>query len=110
DIVRKTRAGRAHEIRPCIACNQACQGGVARFPQRMGCAVNAAAGFEAFLSGELIVPVVEPRPILAAGAGPSGLEAARVAALRGHDVTLVEASSAVGGALNLARRSPRFAL
>jgi 2,4-dienoyl-CoA reductase-like NADH-dependent reductase (Old Yellow Enzyme family) len=110
EIILKTREGRAHEIRPCIACNQGCQGGVARFPQRMGCAVNPAAGFETTLSEELITPVESPRRVFVVGGGPAGLEAARVAALRGHDVKLVEASSTLGGALNAARLSPRFAL
>ncbi len=49
-------------------------------------------------------------PVLVVGGGPAGLEAARVAALRGHDVKLVEASSTLGGGLNAARLSPRFAL
>jgi 2,4-dienoyl-CoA reductase-like NADH-dependent reductase (Old Yellow Enzyme family)/thioredoxin reductase len=110
EIVRKTQEGRADEIRPCIACNQGCQGGVARFPQRMGCIVNPAAGFERTLSEELIAPVESPRKVLVVGGGPAGLEAARVAALCGHEVTLVEASSQLGGALNVATRSPRFAL
>jgi 2,4-dienoyl-CoA reductase-like NADH-dependent reductase (Old Yellow Enzyme family)/thioredoxin reductase len=110
DIVRKTRAGRASEVRPCIACNQGCAGGVARFPQRMVCAVNAAAGFERTLSEDLLTPVQQPRRVLVVGGGPAGLEAARIAALSGHDVKLVEASSTLGGALDAARRSPRFAL
>ncbi len=109
DIVRKTREGRAHEVRPCIACNQGCAGGLAR-SGRMVCAVNAAAGFERTLSEDFLTPVEHPRRVLVLGGGPAGLEAARVAALRGHQVRLVEAGAALGGALNAARRSPRFAL
>ncbi len=110
DIVRKTREGRTREIRPCIACNQGCTGGLSRMPPRVGCAVNPAAGFEAILSEDLIRPVALPGRVLVLGGGPAGLEAARVAALHGHDVTLVEASSTVGGAVNFARRGPRTAL
>ncbi len=110
DIVRKTREGRAHEVRPCIACNEGCIGGLFLPPPRLGCAVNPAAGFEATLSESLIVPVAEPRRVLVVGGGPAGLEAARVAALCGHDVTLAEASSALGGALGAARRGPRSAI
>jgi 2,4-dienoyl-CoA reductase-like NADH-dependent reductase (Old Yellow Enzyme family) len=109
DIVRKTREGRADEIRPCIACNQACYGGVST-GGRMGCVVNPAVGFERTLSEDLIIPAASPRTVLVVGGGPAGLEAARIAALCGHDVTLAEASSRLGGAVNAARRSPRFAL
>jgi 2,4-dienoyl-CoA reductase-like NADH-dependent reductase (Old Yellow Enzyme family) len=110
DVVRKTREGRVHEIRPCIACNQGCIGGIASFPMRLGCTVNPAAGFEATLSEDLISRAEHPRRVLVVGGGPAGLEAARVAALRGHEVKLVEAGSTLGGALAVARRAPRFAL
>ena len=110
DIVRKTREGRISEIRPCIACNQGCTGASSRFPPRVGCAVNPAAGNEATLSEDLIIRVAEPQQVLVVGGGPAGLEAARVAALCGHDVTLVEASSALGGAMTIADRGPRTRL
>src|SRR6266536_1387755 len=109
DIVRKTREGRAHEIRPCIACNQGCNGG-ALYTGRMACTVNPVVGFERTLSEELITQVEHPRRVLVVGGGPAGLEAARVAALCGHHVKLIEASSTLGGALNAARRAPRHAL
>jgi 2,4-dienoyl-CoA reductase-like NADH-dependent reductase (Old Yellow Enzyme family) len=108
DVVRKTREGRAAEIRPCIACNQGCIGGIASFPLRLGCTVNPAAGFEATLAE--ILRAERPRRVLVVGGGPAGLEAARVAALAGHEVKLVEAEPALGGALAAARRAPRFAL
>ncbi len=109
DVVRKTREGHADEVRPCIACNQACYGGVST-GGRMGCVVNPAVGFERTLAEDLITPVGTPRMVLVVGGGPAGMEAARVAALCGHDVTLVDASPELGGAVNAARRSPRFAL
>jgi hypothetical protein len=109
DVVRKTRAGRADEVRPCIACNQACYGGVST-GGRMGCVVNPAVGFERTLAEDLITPVASPSRVLVVGGGPAGMEAARVAMLCGHDVTLVEASPELGGAVTAARQSPRFAL
>lgn len=109
DVVRKTRDGRTHEIRPCIACNQGCNGG-ALSGGRMACTVNPVVGFERTLSEDLVMPVEHPRRVLVVGGGPAGLEAARVAAVAGHDVTLVEASSTLGGALDAGRRAPRYAL
>jgi hypothetical protein len=109
EIVNKTRGGRAAEIRPCIACNQGCNGGLAR-AQRAVCIVNVGTGFERTLSEELIAPVADGQRVLVVGGGPAGLEAARVAALAGHEVRLAEATQTLGGALDAVRRSPRHAL
>jgi 2,4-dienoyl-CoA reductase-like NADH-dependent reductase (Old Yellow Enzyme family)/thioredoxin reductase len=107
DVVRKTVEGRVDEIRPCIACNQGCIGGLYRHG-KVGCAVNPAAGFEDTLGEDLITKVDTPRRVLVVGGGPAGMEAARVAALRGHTVKLVEATNALGGMINVARRAPRL--
>jgi NADPH-dependent 2,4-dienoyl-CoA reductase/sulfur reductase-like enzyme len=107
DIVRKTREGRAHEVRPCIACNQGCVGGLLQVA-RMGCVVNPAAGFEATLAESLITRASTRKKVLIVGAGPAGMEAARVAALRGHRVFLAEADSRLGGSIRVARRAPRL--
>ena len=104
DIVVKTISGRTAEIRPCIGCNQGCVGGLAA--GRMGCTVNVAAGHELRLGESLLEPATPPRRILVIGAGPAGMEAARVAALRGHQVTLAEARAELGGTLRVARRAP----
>ena len=107
---RKTREGRAQEIRPCIACNQGCKGGGAlrRANDVLG---EPRRRVRAQLSRRIRSrPSSDPRRVLVVGGGPGGLEAARVAALRGHTVKLVEASSRLGGALDAARRAPRFAL
>lgn len=106
DIVRKTQEGREDDIRPCIGCNHGCTGGLGTVG-RMGCTVNVAVGFEAALSEELITKTDDPKQVLIGGGGPAGLEAARVAAMRGHKVILAEASSDLGGCINIAKRAPR---
>ena len=106
DLVNKTRNGQVDRIRPCIACNQGCVGQLLGPERKVGCAVNAAAGFESRWGDDKLIPADEPIKVLVVGGGPAGMEAARVAALRGHDVTLVEASPDLGGALRLAGRAP----
>lgn len=107
DLVRKTREGRVEQVRPCIACNQGCVGGLLR-SGRMACAVNPAAGLESTLAESLIVAAARRKKVLIVGAGPAGLEAARVAAMRGHRVVLVEADARLGGSLRIARRASRL--
>jgi len=104
-IVAKTLAGQA--VRPCIACNQGCVAQAAT-PGRMGCVVNVAVGAENALDEAHIRPAAAPRQVLVVGGGPAGLEAARVAALGGHKVTLVEASARLGGRLNLCAGAPNM--
>jgi len=106
-IVRKTREGRAEDVRPCLGCSQGCIGGIARTGQ-IGCTVNPAVGFEATLSEDLITRAGTPKKVLIVGGGPAGMEAARIAALRGHAVVLAEASAHLGGAVNVARRAPKL--
>jgi 2,4-dienoyl-CoA reductase-like NADH-dependent reductase (Old Yellow Enzyme family)/thioredoxin reductase len=110
-IVAKTIAGREEEIRPCIGCNQGCIGGLNTAPGwngfgRMGCVVNVAAGHESRLGEDLLEPANPPKHVLVVGAGPAGMEAARVASLRGHQVTLAEASDRLGGTVQVARLAP----
>lgn len=107
DLVRKTRAGRTAEIRPCIACNQGCVGGLV-LKGRIGCAVNPAVSTEQSLSEDLIVAAASRRNVLVVGGGPAGMEAARLAALSGHHVTLTEASAELGGSVNIAKLAPRL--
>ncbi|MEJ7926111.1 FAD-dependent oxidoreductase [Sphingobium sp. AN641] len=104
-LVAKSLAGQADRVRPCIACNQSC---VTRqmFGLPIECAVNAGAGHELERGDHLLVAAPEARKLLVVGGGPAGLEAARVAALRGHKVTLVEANSHLGGSMVAAAKAP----
>ena len=102
DWVRKAEAGRSDEINTCIACNQACLDHVFE-RKRASCLVNPLACHETEWA---IVPVKARRRVAVVGAGPAGLACATTAAERGHDVTLFEADSQIGGQFNLARRIP----
>ncbi|MGE0667705.1 MAG: FAD-dependent oxidoreductase [Sphingomonadales bacterium] len=104
DIVRKTLEGREHEIRRCIGCNQGCLGGLMQ--GRLSCTVNVTVGRELEMD-ETPPPAERPRDVLVIGGGPAGMEAARVAALRGHRVTLAEAGSSLGGTVQVARLAPK---
>ncbi|MBL3569482.1 NADPH-dependent 2,4-dienoyl-CoA reductase [Rhodovulum sp. BSW8] len=102
DFVAKARSGRAREIAPCIACNQACLDHT--FSGKVStCLVNPRACFETELRYET---AATPRRIAVVGAGPAGLSAALVAAGRGHAVTLFDRAASLGGQLNMARRIP----
>jgi len=102
---RKTREGRVEDIRRCVNCNECLrtsQKGGGRASRR--CTVNTAAGRERAFN--TIIPVEKPKKVMIIGGGPGGMEAARVAALRGHDVTLYEKNNRLGGALLLAAIPP----
>ena len=92
DLPRKAREGRVEEIRMCLGMSECHAIGPHRVP--MTCAVNAAAAREDEL---VVVPAAEPRTVAIVGAGPAGMEAARVAALRGHRVFLADRRRALGG-------------
>ena len=104
-LVAKARAGRADEVRPCISCNQLCWGRRSR-DYWISCLVNPSAGREFAWGGDRPVPTQTPRRVLIVGGGPAGLEAARVAAERGHAVTLLERGAALGGQFRLAGLQP----
>ncbi|MCB1360915.1 MAG: NADH:flavin oxidoreductase [Rhodobacteraceae bacterium] len=103
-LVRKIRAGHEDRIRPCVGANYCLdriyQGGLAF------CIHNAASGREETLPHD-IAPAPERKRVVIVGAGPAGLEAARVAGQRGHDVTVFEAADQPGGQIRLTAQSPR---
>ena len=100
--VDKTATDRVNEINTCIACNQACLDHTFKW-QRATCLVNPRAAYETEL---VYVRTKKPKRIAVVGAGVAGMSAATVAAGRGHQVTLFEASDEVGGQFNLAKVVP----
>jgi thioredoxin reductase len=104
--VNKTREGRHDDIRGCISCNQMCWGRRSR-DYWISCLVNPSAGREFEWGGDRFTPAASARKVLVVGGGPAGMEAARVAAERGHEVTLVEALGDLGGQFRLAGLAPR---
>ena len=104
-LVAKARADRAEDVRPCISCNQMCWGRRSR-DYWISCLVNPSAGREFEWGGDRFTPAATARRVLVVGGGPAGLEAARVAAERGHRVTLLEQGSELGGQFRLAGRQP----
>lgn len=97
---RKVAGGKREEIVPCLSCNT-CMASVAAGEIR--CAVNPVLGRE---TEYVIARTDSPRKVLVIGGGPAGMEAARVAALRGHDVTLWEKEKVLGGQLKVAALPP----
>jgi 2,4-dienoyl-CoA reductase-like NADH-dependent reductase (Old Yellow Enzyme family)/thioredoxin reductase len=102
ELPNKAAAGQFDDIIPCVGCNVGCIGSVTK-GQGASCILNPATGREKEMA---IVPAQAPKRVLVAGGGPAGLEAARVAALRGHDVTLCEREGKLGGQINLASVPP----
>jgi 2,4-dienoyl-CoA reductase (NADPH2) len=101
-FIAKAAAGRAAEIAPCIACNQACLDHT--FSGRLtSCLVNPRACHETELTYD---PAPRVKRIAVVGAGPAGMMTAIVAAGRGHKVSLFDKAAEVGGQLNLAKQVP----
>jgi len=103
-IVAKLRRGEEDRIRPCVGASNCIDAGYSG--EVAYCVHNASTGRELTLP-HAIAPAPRRRTATVVGAGPAGLEAARVLAERGHDVTVYEASERPGGQLLLAARAPR---
>ena len=106
EMPAKAEAGRTDDIRACIACNQACIGHFHRgFP--ISCIQHPETGRE--LKFGTLKPAVRPKKVMVVGGGPAGMKAAAIAAARGHQVSLYEASQHLGGQALLAQQLPRRA-
>ncbi|THE09917.1 FAD-dependent oxidoreductase [Bacillus timonensis] len=97
DFVAKVASGRRNEIRQCIGCLEGCYEELAK-ENPLGCIYNPFVGRE----GEKIEQTISRKKVWVIGGGPAGMEAARVAAMRGHDVTLFEATEKLGGQVKIA--------
>jgi 2,4-dienoyl-CoA reductase-like NADH-dependent reductase (Old Yellow Enzyme family)/thioredoxin reductase len=102
ELPNKVAANRFDDIRPCIGCME-CIEGLGTRTGGLGCTINPEAGRE---REYIISKASKKKTVVVAGSGPAGLEAARVAALRGHKVILFEKSSQPGGLLNVASVPP----
>jgi NADPH-dependent 2,4-dienoyl-CoA reductase/sulfur reductase-like enzyme len=99
ELPNKAAAGHFEDVKPCIACNQGCMERRVGLRLPMSCMVNPTVGREKEMA---LVPVQRSKKVLVAGGGPAGLEAARVSALRGHQVMLCEKTDKLGGQFGLA--------
>ena len=95
NLPNKIWEGCRDDVRPCLACNTYCSGHLV-VNKPISCAVNAEANYELFYH---IDKTDAPKNVVVIGGGPGGMEAARVAGLKGHNVTLYEKSGELGGTL-----------
>jgi len=103
ELANKVCSGNLEEVRPCILCLR-CRDDLRFNPVvGIGCSVNAAMGKEWICQ---ITPITKPKKVLVIGGGPAGMEAARVAALRGHQISLWEKETSLGGQLIAAAIAP----
>jgi NAD(H)-dependent 7beta-hydroxy-3-oxo-delta4-cholenoic acid oxidoreductase len=102
ELPNKAAEGRFDDIAPCAACGLGCVGEQMKM-RPMTCVINPSVGREKEMP---LVPAARSKTVLIAGGGPGGLEAARVAAVRGHQVTLCEKGAKLGGQLNAAAMAP----
>ena len=102
-LVRKLLEGREEDIRPCIRCNEYCIGGIFN-KHHASCAVNPQVMKETVYT---LNKTDQPKKVAIIGGGPGGLEAARVAAIKGHNVTLYEKTGVLGGQI-IAAATPTF--
>lgn len=103
NLVNKAREGRTDEIRYCIADNQGCYGRVG-LNRPIGCVQNPFVGNERYEDELHLPPTKWKKRVMVIGGGPAGMWAAKIATMRGHDVTLYEKESALGGQVAIAMK------
>ena len=105
DMAKKAQEGRMVDIRYCVKDNKGCIGRVNQ-SKSLGCIQNPQVGCEPLTGEDTWRPIRKKKRVIVVGAGPSGMEAARVAHERGHDVTVYEKDETVGGQVNLIGKRP----
>lgn len=105
DYVKKLENGQSDRIRYCMMCNKGCTDAIQN-RQFLSCVLNAENGYE---YERIITPATTKKKVVIVGGGPAGMEAARVAKTKGHDVVLFEQETRLGGQLNIAANPPRKA-
>lgn len=103
DYVKKLEAGEGRRIRHCMMCNKGCTDAIQN-RKFLSCVLNAENGYE---YERTITPSDEKKKVVVIGGGVAGMEAARVASVKGHDVVLFEKETTLGGQLNIASVPPR---
>ncbi|MBW1686098.1 MAG: FAD-dependent oxidoreductase [Deltaproteobacteria bacterium] len=102
ELPNKAAEGSFDDIAPCTGCTLGCVGEQMKM-RSMTCSINPSVGREKEM---VMLPAGSPKKVLVVGGGPGGMEAARVAAVRGHDVTLCEKEKELGGQLKVAAMAP----
>ena len=105
DMVQKIKEDRTADIRYCVKDNKGCVGRINQ-SKALGCIQNPRVGYESLGETQPLSSGSQKKKIIVVGAGPSGMEAARVAHERGHDVTLLEKAETVGGQVKLIGKRP----
>jgi len=109
EFPNKAREGRLDEIRRCIGCSEACWGAIyfsRGFARGISCTMNPVIGREGWPGWGELIPATTRKRVMVIGGGPAGLETARVAAERGHQVSLYDKGSELGGQTQIAARAP----
>ncbi len=105
DMAIKAKEGRTKDIRYCVKDNKGCIGRLNQ-SKALGCIQNPCVGHEPLNGDNALTKAEDKKKVMVIGAGPSGLEVARVACERGHEVAVYEKEEVVGGQINLIGKRP----